>query len=183
MCLNASPIKTVAHPLIFGLMTCIIIKDVLVILYRQNQRLTQCQKRLLTPSLTQTTPSDAHITASSIVFHENVIIVIISAVAVFCVTILIGGIMLRRRIQRTCRMCIKDTTNTSASEEYGQTQKSDHKRKDKEEEKLISISSLFLDFSSYRPLGQNVYTVKKCLFLKYLYKQKHFFIKMTWILN
>lgn len=122
------------------------IKDVLVILYRQNQRLTQCQKRLLTPwvfildlflivhnflfcnlksisfnivcfyyhililnnrSLTQTTPSDAHITASSIVFHENVIIVIISAVAVFCVTILIGGIMLRRRIQRTCRMCIK----------------------------------------------------------------------------
>lgn len=58
-----------------------------------------------------------------------------------------------------------DTTNRSASEEDGQTQKSDHKRKDKEEEKLISISSLFLDFSSYRPLGQNAYTVKKCLFL------------------
>lgn len=71
MCLNASPIKTVAHPLIFGLMMCIIvcihisilhkkikknhteyhiehqilqIKDVLS--YRQNQRMTQYLKQI-----------------------------------------------------------------------------------------------------------------------------------------
>lgn len=42
-------------------------------------------------------------------------------------------------------MCIKDTTNTSASEEYGQTQKSDHKRKDKEEEKLINDMDIKLN--------------------------------------